>query len=77
MVFKKTKCVSITKSEYDDIKFIDTISTCSKDAIEKVRDYLIRDGKINLKLDDLIKTELAYNLYMAVMNDYKYMKVTL
>lgn len=75
MKFRKTKCVSISKSEYDDIRFIDTISSCSRDAIEKVKDYLIRDGKIDLKLDEFVKIEIAYNLYNAVINDYKYLKV--
>ncbi len=75
MKFKKLKCVSISQSEYDDIKFIDTISSCSKEAVENVKDYLIKDRKIDLKLDDFILCELAYNLYMAVVNNYKYLKV--
>ena len=75
MKFKKLKCVSISQSEYDDIKFIDTISSCSKEAVENVKDYLIKDRKVDLKLDDFILCELAYNLYMAVVNNYKYLKV--
>jgi len=73
--FKRLKCVSISQSEYDDIKFIDTISSCSKEAVENVKSYLIRDRKVDLKLDDFILCELAYNLYMAVVNNYKYLKV--
>lgn len=75
VVFKKNKCVSITKSEYDDIRFINNISSCSKEAVENVLEYLVRDNKVNQKLDRFILLEIAYNLYMAVMNDYKYMKV--
>lgn len=75
VVFKRLKCKSITKSEYDDIRFIDTISSCSREAVENVKEYLIRDNKVDLKLDDFVITELAYNLYMAVINNYKYMKV--
>ena len=75
MKFKRLKCVSISQSEYDDIKFIDTISSCSKEAVENVKSYLIRDRKVDLKLDDFILCELAYNLYMAVVNNYKYLKV--
>lgn len=75
MKFKRLKCVSISQSEYDDIKFIDTISSCSKEAVENVKSYLIRDRKVDLKLDDFILCELAYNLYMAVVNNYKYLRV--
>ena len=75
MKFKRLKCVSISQSEYDDIKFIDTISSCSKEAIENVKSYLIRDRKVDLKLDDFILCELAYNLYMAVVNNYKYLRI--
>lgn len=75
MTFKKTKCISISKSEYEDIQFIDAISSCSADAIDNVKEYLIRDRRVDLKLDDFTLREIAYNLYMAVINNYKYMKV--
>jgi len=75
MEFKKLKCIKISKSEYDDIKFINSISSCSKEAIDNVKEYLIRDGKVDLKLNDFVLSELAYNLYNAVINDYKYLKV--
>ena len=75
MEFKKLKCISISKSEYDDIRFINNISSCTKEAVENVKEYLIRDRKVDLKLPDFILSELAYNLYMAVMNDYNYLKV--
>ncbi len=75
MTFKKNKCISISKSEYEDIQFIDTISSCQADALDNVKDYLIKDRKIDLKLDDFTICEMAYNLYMAVINNYKYMEV--
>lgn len=75
MKLKGTKCIEILKSEYDDIKFIDTISSCIADAEDNVVDYLIRDRKIDIKLPNFIIRKIAYNLYMAVTNDYKYMKV--
>lgn len=75
MTFKKNKCINISKSEYEDIQFIDAISSCSADAIDNVKAYLIKDRKVDLKLDDFTLREIAYNLYMAVINNYKYMKV--
>ena len=75
MKFKGTKCVEIKKSEYDDIKFIDTISHCQAEAVDYVMDYLIKDKKVDANLNAYVLRDLAYNLFMAVMNDYKYMKV--
>ena len=75
LTFKKNKCISISKSEYEDIQFIDTISSCQAEALSNVKDYLIKDGKVNLKLDNFTLCEIAYNLYMAVTNNYKYMRV--
>ncbi len=75
MKFKNNKCIEITKSEYDDIMFINDISSCSRVAIDNVKEYLIRDNKINRKLDSFELELIAYNLYMATINNYKYMKV--
>lgn len=75
MLFKKLKCVEITKSEYNDIKFINTISHCQAEAVDYVADYLVKDRKVDANLNAYVLRDLAYNLYMAVMNDYKYMKV--
>ena len=61
---KDNKCIEITKSEYDDIKFIISISTCFKNSVEKTMEYLKTNNK-----------DKAYNLVMAVENDYKYMKI--
>lgn len=75
MVFKKLKCVEITRSEYDDIKFIQSISSCQADAIDKIIDYLIKDNKVNSNLPRYVVKDIAYNLYMTIDNDYKYMKI--
>ena len=61
---KDNKCIEITKSEYDDIKFIISISTCFVNSVEKTMEYLKTNNK-----------DKAYNLVMAVENDYKYMKI--
>lgn len=75
MKFKGTKCVEITKSEYDDIRFIQSIASCQADAIDKVIDYLTKDNKVNTTLPRYVLKDIAYNVYMAVDNDYKYMKI--
>lgn len=74
MKFKGTKCIEITKSEYDDIRFIDTISTCQANAIDNVIDYLNRNKPFQDMPRHMVK-EFAYNIYMAVINNYRYMKI--
>ena len=76
MKFVKTKCIEITKSEYDDIKFIWEISTCFKDACDNVIEYLIKDHRIDIKETSYSKLrDMAHNLVMAVLNDYKYLTI--
>lgn len=75
MKFKGTKCIEITKSEYDDIKFIEKLSSCQADVVDKVIDYLIKGNKVNQTLPRYVLKDIAYNVYMAIDNDYKYMKV--
>lgn len=75
MKFKGTRCIEITKTEYDDIMFINSISTCTADAEDKVTEYLIRDKKINTELPNYIIRQAAYKLYQAVINNYNYLKV--
>ena len=75
MKFKKLKCIEITKSEYDDILFIKSISTCQADAEDKIIEYLVKDKKVVDTLPNFILKEMAYNVYMAVIYNYKYLKV--
>ncbi len=75
MKFKNLKCIEIKQSEYDDIKMINTISSCQAVAVDNVIEYLIRDGKVAPELPRYIIKDMAYNLYMAVINNYKYLKV--
>ena len=74
MKFRGTKCIELTKTEYDDIKFIQSIETCSKDGIDKVIDYL-NESKPFQDMPRYIVKDYAYNLYMTVQNDYKYTKI--
>lgn len=64
----KGKCISIKKSEYEDIKFIWTISSCNIDFEEKVQSYLLQK-----KIPATRK--VAFELGQAVLNDYKYLNI--
>ena len=75
MVFKKGKCVELTKAEYDDIQFIISISSCMRVGMENIGDYLIKDHKVSGNIDSWLLGEIEYNLYIAVSNNYKYLKV--
>lgn len=68
MLVKGTKLKEITKSEYEDIQMIYSISTCHKDAQDKVFEYLKE------KLE-YVNKDIAYNVLNAVIYNYKYMKV--
>lgn len=75
MIFKNGRCVKISKADYEDVKFIISISSCNKAACDNVRDYLIKDRKVDKGMPLFIIENLAFNLVMAVSNNYKYMKV--
>lgn len=75
MLFKNLKCVQISESEYEDVSFIINVSSCPANAEDNLADYLIKDKKVDVNLHPYVLKQLAYNLYSAVMNDYKYMKV--
>ena len=63
MEFKNNKCISISKVELEDVKFLWSISTCLADHIEKVA------KAFNLDYNK------AYNLTQAVRNNYKYLQI--
>jgi hypothetical protein len=63
MLFKNNKSISISKVEYEDVKFLWSISSCLADHIEKVA------KAFNLDYNK------AYNLSQAVRNNYKYMQI--
>lgn len=75
MLFKNLKCVQISESEYEDVKFIIGISSCPAVAEDNISNYLIKDKKVDLNLNPYVLKKLAYNLYSAVLNNYKYMKI--
>lgn len=75
MRFKDLKVVEITESEIEDVKFIQSISSCQADAVDKLSDYLVRDKKVVSSLPNYIIKDMAYNLYMTVENNYKYTKI--
>ena len=74
MKFKNLKCIEITKKEFKDIKFINTIATCQAHAVELTSKYLSENNNFSSLPNSIINT-MAYNLYMAVINEYKYLKV--
>lgn len=74
MKFKGTKCIQINQKEYDDIRFIQSIANCQADAVSKIIDYLNKNKPFQDMPRYMVK-EFAYNLYMAVDNSYKYMKI--
>lgn len=64
----KGKCVSITKSEYEDVKLIYETSSCIVEACDRVKEYLDAANIENT-------VDIVFYLVQAVVNDYKYMKV--
>lgn len=66
MKFKNNKCIEITQTEYNHIKYLISASTCLADAVRKTMDYLKNDNQ-----------DKAFNLVMDVENGYKYMKIVL
>lgn len=74
MEFKKCKCVKITKKELEDVRFISESSTCVADAVDKLSEYLIIDV-FKRELPKYEVRNMAFNLYQAVTNKYKYLKL--
>lgn len=66
MKFKNNKCIEIRQHEYIHIKYLINVSTCLADAVKNTMKYLEIDNE-----------DKAFNLIMAVVNGYKYMKIVL
>ena len=62
------KLKEISAFEYDDIKAITRMMSCYKDGEDMTLEYLgLENNPANRRI--------AWNVLMAVMNDYKYFKV--
>lgn len=68
MKIVNSKLKEITRDEYEDIKSISRMMTCIKDGEDMMVQYL------GLK-DSNAARRVAYNVLMAVINDYKYFKI--
>lgn len=65
---KNGKLKEISRDEYEDIKSISRMMTCLKDGEDMMIQYL---GLV----DNAANRRIAFNVLMAVINDYKYFRI--
>ena len=72
MVIKKSKVVSLTKSEYEDLKFIIESGSCPKDAMDKIEKYVL---ELFPNMNKYESNAVSFYCYQAIVYNYKYLKI--